>query len=228
MCTTKCLVVIFFPANIWRNHVPKRLIIAGAPASGKGTQCELIKAKYGVKHISTGDILRDAVKAGTELGKKAAGYMNEGKLVPDDLIIGIMKAQLEDKSVQESGWLLDGFPRTPAQAEALISAGITADAFIVLDVPDDILVERVEGRRLDPVSGKIYHLKFNPPPEDDRPLKVRLIQREDDTAEKIKVRLVGFHDNIKSVMNQFNDVMFRINGAMDKNEVFRHIEYNLD
>ncbi|KAJ1476287.1 adenylate kinase-domain-containing protein, partial [Baffinella frigidus] len=142
---------------------PKKIIISGAPASGKGTQCEFLVQKFGVVHISTGDALREqVVKAGTDLGKKAKGFMDSGGLVPDEVMIGIVNARLAEKDCVEKGWLLDGFPRTAAQAEAIKKGGHTADKFIILNVPDNILIERCVGRRTDPVTGKIYHTKFNP------------------------------------------------------------------
>ena len=140
-----------------------KIIIAGAPGSGKGTQCEFIVSTYGVVHISTGDILREQVKAGTDLGKQAQACMSAGQLVPDALVIAIVAEKLQQPDVISKGWLLDGFPRTPAQATALAAAGVTPDVFLLLDVPDDALVERICFRRTDPVTGKIYHLKFNPP-----------------------------------------------------------------
>ena len=136
---------------------PLKIIIAGAPASGKGTQCEVIKADYNVVHLSTGDILRAAVKAGSELGAEAKSYMDSGNLVPDELITGVVCDRLSQPDCEYQGWLLDGFPRTSAQAEALSRAGYDPDAFILLDVPQQCLVERVTGRRTDPETGKIYH-----------------------------------------------------------------------
>jgi adenylate kinase family enzyme len=121
-----------------------KIIIAGAPASGKGTQCELIRDKYGVVHLSTGDMLREAAAKGTEVGVLAEQYMEQGKLVPDEVIIGAVKERLALPDCQEKGWLLDGFPRTGAQAEALRSAGLNADVFLFLAVPDAELVERVK------------------------------------------------------------------------------------
>lgn len=130
---------------------PLHILIAGPPASGKGTQCELIVEKFGVVHISTGDALREQVAAGTELGKQADECMQNGQLVPDDLIIDIVKDRLAQEDCQTKGWLLDGFPRTGAQAQALGDAGIVASHFVLLDVPDEVLVERCTGRRNDPV-----------------------------------------------------------------------------
>jgi len=191
---------------------PYRIIIAGAPASGKGTQCELIKNNYGVVHLSTGDMLRAAVADETEVGKIAQEYMNSGKLVPDDVIIGVVAERLNQPDCLEKGWLLDGFPRTRAQADALASTGVSADCFLFLDVPDELLVERVVGRRTDPETGKIYHMKFSPP--DSEEVNARLIQRTDDTEEKVKVRLQQFHDNVDSVKGCYGDIMVELDGNM--------------
>lgn len=205
--------------------VPK-LIIAGAPASGKGTQCELIKEKYGVVHLSTGDMLRAAVSAGTDVGKQAKDFMDAGKLVPDEVIIGVVKDRLDESDCVESGWLLDGFPRTPAQAEALADAGVTADCFIFLNVPDEALIERVVGRRTDPETGKIYHMTFSPP--DDEEVLARLEQRSDDTEEKVKVRLEQFHANVDAVKGSYTDIAMEVDGTQKPEEVSATIMKSID
>jgi adenylate kinase len=191
---------------------PVNIIIAGAPASGKGTQCETIKEEFGIVHLSTGDMLRAAVAAGTEVGVQAKEFMDSGKLVPDEVIIGIISDRLLESDCQEQGWLLDGFPRTAAQAEALADAGCTADCFLFLDVPDEVLVERVVGRRTDPETGKIYHTTFSPPPADDEELINRLEHRSDDTEEKVVVRLEQFHANVAAVKGSYEDIMISVDG----------------
>lgn len=205
---------------------PPRLIIAGAPASGKGTQCEIIKDKYGVVHLSTGDMLRAAVAAGTDVGKQAKDFMDAGKLVPDEVIIGVVKDRLDESDCVESGWLLDGFPRTPAQAEALADAGVSADCFIFLNVPDDVLVERVVGRRTDPETGKIYHMTFSPP--EDEEVLARLEQRSDDTEEKVKVRLEQFHANVDAVKGSYTDIAVEVDGTKKPDEVSATIVEAID
>ena len=197
-------------------YIP-RIIIAGAPASGKGTQCEAIKNKYGVVHLSTGDMLRASVQANTPLGMKAKEYMDSGKLVPDDLIIDLVCDRLNEKDCRTKGWLLDGFPRTKSQAEALAKKGISPDCFILLDVPEEILVERVTGRRTDPVTGKIYHLKYNPPENSD--IANRLIQRKDDNEVTIKTRYQEFTKNIDAVKSFYPDKIYRINGSKSQKYV---------
>jgi adenylate kinase len=204
---------------------PLRIIIAGAACSGEGTQCEMIKAKYGVVHISTGDLLRAAVEAGTSLGVTAKQFMEQGLLVPDELIIDVVKERLNEQDCQTKGWLLDGFPRSPAQADALKAAGVEADIFIVLDVPDEILIERVVGRRLDPVTGQIYHMKFSPPTDEE--IIKRVIQRSDDTEEKIRVRLDGYNKNVSSIEQTFQSVVQKINGNLNKDIVFANINEKL-
>lgn len=193
------------------------IIIAGAPASGKGTQCEIIKEEFGVVHLSTGDMLRAAVVAGTDVGKKAKDFMDSGKLVPDEVIIGIVKDRLDEDDCKTQGWLLDGFPRTQAQAKALEEAGVTADCFLFLDVPDEVLVERVVGRRTDPVTGKIYHMTFSPPKDDE--IMKRLEQRSDDTEEKVKVRLEQFHTNVDAVKDSYTEIIVAIDGNQAPKDV---------
>jgi len=194
-----------------------KIIIAGAPAAGKGTQCEVIKTQFGVVHLSTGDILRAAVKEGTELGLQAKAFMDGGKLVPDELIIGVVCDRLKQPDCQKQGWLLDGFPRTRAQADALQAAGMVPDCFVLLDVPEGVLVERVTGRRTDPVTGKIYHMKFSPPESDE--IASRLVQRSDDTEEKIVVRYRDFQSNIDSVRSCYEDKMILVDGTASQSEV---------
>jgi len=202
---------------------PVNIIIAGAPASGKGTQCEVIKEEFGVVHLSTGDMLRAAVAAGTEVGIQAKEFMDSGKLVPDEVIIGIIRDRLDESDCKDQGWLLDGFPRTAAQAEALADAGCTADCFLFLDVPDEALVERVVGRRTDPVTGKIYHMTFSPPPAADEELINRLEHRSDDTEEKVVVRLEQFHANVAAVKGSYEDIMVSVDGNRAPAEVSAEI-----
>ncbi|KAL4171893.1 hypothetical protein KRP22_007069 [Phytophthora ramorum] len=166
--TTRKLVHDIYRARGSRGPIrvrnPPRLIITGAPASGKGTQCELLVRALHVVHLSTGDMLRQAIREGTSLGKQAQGFMDGGQLVPDELIVGVVLERLEQPDCKARGWLLDGFPRTEAQAHALLEARIIPDCVLALDVPDDEVVKRIAGRRLDPETGKTYHVDFNPPP----------------------------------------------------------------
>ena len=197
-----------------------KIIILGGPASGKGTQCELIAAKYGVVHLSTGDLLRQAVKQDTSVGILAKTYMDRGELVPDDVIIQIVNDRIRQHDCDERGYLLDGFPRTAAQAEHLTKSGITADVVLLLSVPDEEMIKRVVGRRTDPVTGIIYHLEFKPPPAE---IVHRLEQRSDDTVEKIERRLQQFHENLSQVRSYFKDSIIEIDGSCSADEVSQQV-----
>lgn len=196
-------------------------MISGAPASGKGTQCELIVNKFGLVHISTGDILRAEVSAGTDIGKKAKEFMNAGRLVPDEIVTDMVTARLSREDVKQKGWLLDGYPRSFAQAESLEKLKIRPDVYVVLDVPDEILIDRCIGRRLDPVTGKIYHIK-NFPPETEE-IKARLITRPDDTEEKVKSRLEIYKLNAEAIFSTYSNIMKKIDGSRQKEVVFGDI-----
>jgi adenylate kinase len=204
---------------------PPRIIIIGGPASGKGTQCENIASRYGVVHLSTGDMLREAVKDGSAIGLVAKQYMDLGELVPDEVIIEIVSARLDQDDCRERGWLLDGFPRTKAQAEHLAWMGIEADITLLLNVPDKELIERVVGRRIDPVTGKIYHLKFRPPPPE---AKGRLEQRSDDTVHKMKRRLEQFHENLSQIRSFLVDSLVEVEGSGAPDLIARHITKIVD
>uniref|UniRef100_A0A0D6QTU7 adenylate kinase n=1 Tax=Araucaria cunninghamii TaxID=56994 RepID=A0A0D6QTU7_ARACU len=204
------------------NQRPLKLIISGAPASGKGTQCELIVKKYGLVHISTGDLLRSEVAAGSANGKKAKEFMEKGALVPDEIVVSMVKRRLAQQDAQEKGWLLDGYPRSLPQAQVFESLEIKPDIFLVLDVPDEILIERVVGRRLDPITGKIYHLKYLPPETEE--IAARLTQRFDDTEEKARSRLQTHQQNIEAVLSVYKNIMKTVNGNHPKEEVFKEID----
>ena len=176
---------------------PLRLIISGAPASGKGTQCERIIEQYGVVHLSTGDMLRAAVKSRAPLGVQAEQYMQAGQLVPDHLIISIIVARLQESDCVARGWMLDGFPRSAVQAEALREAGFQPSHAIQLVVPDDILIQRVINRRLDPMTGKIYNIKDRPPESEE--VAARVVQRPDDTEEVARKRLATYYSNLAAL-----------------------------
>jgi adenylate kinase len=167
-----------------------RLILLGAPGAGKGTQAAFICKKYAIPQISTGDMLRAAVKAGTPLGLKAKAVMESGSLVSDDLIIGLVKERIAQPDCA-NGFLFDGFPRTIPQADAMKAAGVKLDYVLEIDVPFDAIIERMSGRRSHPASGRIYHVKFNPPKVQgkDDVTGEPLVQREDDKEETVKKRL---------------------------------------
>jgi adenylate kinase len=167
-----------------------RLILLGAPGAGKGTQAAFICRKYGIPQISTGDMLRAAVKAGTPLGLAAKKIMDSGALVSDDIIIGLVKERLAQPDCAK-GFLFDGFPRTIPQADAMKAAGVALDYVLEIDVPFEAIVERMSGRRSHPASGRTYHIKFNPPKVGGRDdvTGEPLVQRDDDKEETVKNRL---------------------------------------
>ena len=167
-----------------------RLILLGAPGAGKGTQAQYITDKYGIPQISTGDMLRAAVKAGTELGLQAKEVMDAGGLVSDDIIIGLVKERIEQADCA-NGFLFDGFPRTIPQAEAMVSAGVAIDHVVEIAVDDEEIIARLGGRRVHPGSGRIYHVQHNPPQREglDDETDEELVQRDDDREETVRRRL---------------------------------------
>lgn len=182
-----------------------RLILLGAPGAGKGTQANFIKEKFGIPQISTGDMLRAAVKAGTPLGIAAKQVMDAGGLVSDDLIIGLVKDRLQQADCA-NGYLFDGFPRTIPQADALKEAGIGIDYVLEIDVPDEAIIDRMSGRRVHPASGRTYHVTYNPPQNagKDDVTGEELIQRDDDKEETVKKRLAIYHDQTKVLVGYYN------------------------
>ena len=188
----------------------RNAIIAGAPASGKGTQCKKIVEHFGIVHLSTGDILRKAVESGSEVGLRVKGTMEAGGLVDDSTMCEIVVERLSHEDCKEKGWLLDGFPRTKAQAEALSAAGFFPDCFICLDVPDEKLTERVLGRLTDPKTGMSYHEVSKPPPTEE--IRRRCTKRADDTEEKVGERLRNYHGQTEAVISMYNEVLIRVNG----------------
>lgn len=182
-----------------------RLILLGAPGAGKGTQAAFICQQYGIPQISTGDMLRAAVKAGSPLGVKAKAVMDSGALVSDDIIIGLVKERIEQPDCA-NGFLFDGFPRTIVQADAMKDAGVKIDYVLEIDVPFDAIIERMSGRRSHPASGRIYHVKFNPPKmqgKDDETGEP-LVQRDDDKEETVKKRLDVYSAQTKPLVEYYS------------------------
>jgi adenylate kinase len=181
-----------------------RLILLGGPGAGKGTQANYIKEKYKIPQISTGDMLRAAVKAGTALGKEAKRYMDSGGLVPDDVIIGLVKERIEEPDC-ERGFLFDGFPRTIPQADAMKEAGVPIDAVVDIDVPDKEIIKRMSGRRAHLASGRTYHVVFNPPKVEgkDDVTGEPLVQRDDDKEETVRKRLEVYHDQTEPLIGYY-------------------------
>ncbi|WP_349572850.1 adenylate kinase [Azotobacter salinestris] len=179
-----------------------RMILLGAPGAGKGTQARFITEKFGIPQISTGDMLRAAVKAGSPLGLKVKGVMDSGGLVSDDIIIDLIRERIAEPDCAR-GFLFDGFPRTIPQAEALRDAGVTIDHVLEIAVDDEEIVSRMSGRRVHPASGRVYHVLHNPPkvPGKDDETGEELIQREDDKEETVRHRLALYHSQTKPLVD---------------------------
>ena len=205
-----------------------RLILVGAPGAGKGTQAKILCAKWGIPQIATGDMLRDAKKAGTPLGKMAAEYMSKGALVPDEVVIGLVGERLKGEDAQ-GGFLLDGFPRTVPQAEALdqlLSAKtLELDSVVQLDVPRNLLMERAVLRRTDKRTGQIYHLKYNPPP-----FGAELEHRADDQPETVAKRLDAYDAMTAALLPYYEakGLLRRVDGTLAPSEVTKEILQNLE
>ena len=182
-----------------------KVLLLGAPGAGKGTQAQFITQAFGIPQISTGDMLRAAIKAGTPLGLEAKKIMDAGGLVRDDIIIGMVKERIAQNDCQ-NGFLFDGFPRTLAQAEAMVAAGVDLDAVVEIDVPDAAIVERMSGRRVHLPSGRTYHVKYNPPKvagKDDETGE-DLVQRDDDKEETVKKRLAVYHEQTEVLVGFYS------------------------
>ena len=184
-----------------------RIILLGAPGAGKGTQAQYICEQYGIPQISTGDMLRAAVKAQSELGKKVEKVMASGGLVTDEIIIALVKARIEEEDCKD-GFLFDGFPRTIPQASALLESNILIDVVLEIDVQDDEIVKRLSGRRVHLDSGRVYHIIYNPPKNDgfDDVRGEELIQREDDQEETVRNRLKVYHQQTKPLVEYYTQL----------------------
>ena len=183
-----------------------KIILLGAPGAGKGTQAQFLTKKYDIPQISTGDMLRAAIKAGTPMGKMAKEFMDAGKLVTDEIIIGLVKDRIAEDDCK-NGFLLDGFPRTIPQAEAVTAAGIEIDACIEIDVPDEEIVKRMSGRRVHQDSGRTYHIVYNPPKVEgkDDETGEDLVQRDDDKEDVVKERLAVYHELTQPLIGYYKD-----------------------
>jgi adenylate kinase len=181
-----------------------RLILLGGPGAGKGTQANYIKEQYQIPQISTGDMLRAAVKAGTDLGMKAKEYMDSGGLVPDEVIIGLVKERIKEADCAK-GFLFDGFPRTIPQADAMKEAGVAIDAVVEIDVPDQEIIKRMSGRRAHLASGRTYHIIYNPPKVEgkDDVTGEPLVQRDDDKEDVVKKRLDVYHAQTEPLVEYY-------------------------
>ena len=211
-----------------------RIILLGAPGAGKGTQAQYICEQYGIPQISTGDMLRAAVKAQSELGKKVEKVMVSGGLVTDEIIIALVKARIEEEDCKD-GFLFDGFPRTIPQASALLESNILIDVVLEIDVQDDEIVKRLSGRRVHLDSGRVYHIVYNPPKNEgfDDVSGEELIQREDDQEETVRNRLKVYHEQTKPLVEYYTQLssldsnirVIKINGLAKvdsiKEEIFK-------
>ena len=184
-----------------------RIILLGAPGAGKGTQAQYICEQYGIPQISTGDMLRAAVKAQSELGKKVEKVMASGGLVTDEIIIALVRARIEEEDCKD-GFLFDGFPRTIPQASALLESDILIDVVLEIDVQDDEIVKRLSGRRVHLDSGRVYHIVYNPPKNEgfDDVSGEELIQREDDQEETVRNRLKVYHQQTKPLVEYYTQL----------------------
>jgi adenylate kinase len=204
-----------------------RMILVGPPGAGKGTQAARLIDSYGIPHISTGDMLRAAVKAGTELGQRADAHMKLGELVPDSLVIALVLERIQQPDCA-SGFMLDGFPRTTPQAEALdaamTAAGIELDAVVLIEVPDELIEERIVNRRSDPETGRIYHLTYSPPT--DEAVAARLVQRGDDVPVAVKARLEKYHAETEPIIPFYaaKGLLKRVDGVSSPDEVETRIK----
>jgi adenylate kinase len=198
-----------------------RMIFIGPPGAGKGTQAARLVERYQIPHISTGDMFRAAVKAGTPMGQEADRYMKAGQLVPDEVTIGLVRERFAEPDTS-SGFMLDGFPRTVPQAEALSEAlasdQVDLNVVLLLEVPDELIVERIIGRRSDPETGEIYHLRFNPPPAE---VMDRLVHRKDDTEDAVRSRLDAYHQMTAPIIPFYEaaGLLRRVNGVGTPDEV---------
>lgn len=185
-----------------------KILLLGAPGAGKGTQAQYITTAFNIPQISTGDMLRAAVKAGTPLGLEAKQIMDAGQLVRDDIIIGLVKERIQEADCA-NGFLFDGFPRTLAQAEAMVAAGVDLDYVVEINVPDEAIITRMSGRRVHLASGRTYHLVYNPPKVEgqDDVTSEALIQREDDHADTVKKRLDVYHEQTEVLVGFYNDMI---------------------
>ena len=202
-----------------------RIVLLGPQGAGKGTQAQRISRDTGAKHISTGDLVRAEIKSGSELGQTIKDYNDSGDLVPDEIIVEMMKPYLDEAD----SWILDGFPRNESQAEALdrMLADIDAelDAAVALEAPDDLLVERLSGRRTSEATGNIYHAEYDPPPDDPDEDPGPFVQREDDREEEIRHRLKVYHDHTEPLKDYYADrgILVTVDATQDIPEVTQDI-----
>ena len=202
-----------------------RVILMGPQGAGKGTQATKLEEEIGGVHVETGGLIREEINKGSELGRKVKEYSDKGELVPDEIIVDMTKPHLEEND----SWILDGFPRNRSQAETLDEAldeiGEKLDKVIVLEAPDDVLVERISGRRQSEATGEIYHIEYNPPPEDEDEDPGPFVQREDDTEEAIRTRLETYHDQTEPLKDYYEEkgILVKVDASKDIDEVTKDV-----
>jgi adenylate kinase len=210
------------------------LILLGPPGAGKGTQAGRLKDDFGLPYIGTGELLRDHKQSGTELGREASGYMDAGELVPDELVIRMILEEIDEKG--GDGFLLDGYPRSVAQADALAAAldgnGRRLTAVLLIDADDETVIQRLSGRRQCVKNGHLYHVEFDPPKNKDGYCDIdgsRLVQREDDEADTIRRRLTTYHEKTKPLIDYYDQrgLLRRFDGMREPNEVHDHVRATL-
>jgi len=214
-----------------------KMILLGAPGAGKGTQAKFLTETYAIPQISTGDMLRAAVKAESDMGLKVKSVMESGGLVTDDIIIGLVKERITEDDCAE-GFLFDGFPRTIPQADAMQDAGVEIDVVLEIDVPDDEIVRRLSGRRVHLDSGRVYHVDFNPPAKEglDDVTGEPLVLRKDDEEDTVRKRLSLYHEQTKPLVNFYQEMekktgkmrFIKIDGTRSINEIVADIKQSLD
>lgn len=203
-----------------------KLVLIGCPGAGKGTQAKMLSKKFGIAHISTGDLLREQIKAGTELGKKVSEIINAGGLVSDDIVSAMLAERIKADDCKK-GYILDGYPRNVAQAEGLYDIVGNLDKVVCYEVDDEIIVDRMSGRRSCPKCGKMYHISYNPPKVEGKcdDCGEALIQRKDDNEETVVNRLKIYHETTAPVIKYYEDkgILLKTSGVGDINEIFNTV-----
>lgn len=203
-----------------------KLVLIGCPGAGKGTQAKMLSKKFDIAHISTGDLLREQMKRGTELGKKVSEIMNSGGLVSDDIVSAMLAERIKEEDCKK-GYILDGYPRNVAQAQGLEAITGPLDKVICYEVDDDVIVDRMTGRRSCPQCGRMYHISYNPPKEEGKcdECGAALIQRKDDNEDTVKNRLKVYHESTAPVIDYYRDkgILMTVSGVGDINSIFNNV-----